>query len=129
MEALHITEQKGAVTFEVRVAPRASRETILGVHAGALKIALTAPPVEGAANEALAKLLAKRLGVPRGQVTLVRGERATIRAHQRALPPALAKLYAALTAEMECVLFGTNARPAPTPRSAPARARRSSRRR
>lgn len=54
--------------------PRASRERILGLHDRALKVALTAAPVEGAANEALVRLLAKALGVPRGAVRIVRGE-------------------------------------------------------
>lgn len=63
------------VRFAVRVAPRASRDGILGVHDGALKVALTAPPVEGAANEALVRLLAKALGVAKGEVRVVQGER------------------------------------------------------
>jgi len=64
------------VTFEVRVAPRASRNAIMGVHEGALKVALTAPPVEGAANDALRKLIAKVLGVPKSNVEIIHGERA-----------------------------------------------------
>jgi len=64
------------VTFEVRVAPRASRNAIAGVHEGALKVSLTAPPVEGAANEALRKLFAKALGVPKSNIEIIRGERA-----------------------------------------------------
>jgi uncharacterized protein (TIGR00251 family) len=75
MDDLTIREQPGSVTFEVRVAPRASRDAVLGVHGGALKVALTAPPVEGAANDALEKLLARLLDVPRRAVTIVRGER------------------------------------------------------
>ena len=63
------------MTFEVRVAPRASRNAIVGVHEGALKVSLTAPPVEGAANEALRKLLAKALGVPKSNIEIIRGER------------------------------------------------------
>jgi uncharacterized protein (TIGR00251 family) len=63
------------VRVPIRVAPRASRDAIVGVHDGALKIALTAPPVEGAANDALVRLLAKALGVPKGAVRLVQGER------------------------------------------------------
>ena len=63
------------MTFEVRVAPRASRNAIAGVHEGALKVSLTAPPVEGAANEALRKLFAKALGVPKSSIEIIRGER------------------------------------------------------
>ena len=59
----------------MRVAPRASRNELAGVEAGALKVRLTAPPVEGAANQALIKLLAKSLGVAKGKISVVSGER------------------------------------------------------
>lgn len=75
MSGLHVQEGDDSVTFEVRVAPRASRNAIVGVHEGALKVSLTAPPVEGAANEALRKLLAKALGVPKSNIEIIRGER------------------------------------------------------
>jgi uncharacterized protein len=74
--ALRLTETDGGVRIEIRVAPRASREAILGEHDGALKVALTAAPVDGAANEALVALLASALGVPKRAVTLVRGQTA-----------------------------------------------------
>ncbi len=73
-DALRISEQHGAVCFDVRVAPRASRAAITGVHAGALKLSLTAPPVDGAANAALIELLADALAVPRRAVRIARGE-------------------------------------------------------
>lgn len=57
----------------VRVQPRASRNGMAGCHGAALKVALTAPPVEGAANQALCQLLAKELGVAKSQATLVQG--------------------------------------------------------
>jgi len=79
MSELRINEQDGAVTFEVRVAPRASRNRIVGVQEGALKVALTAPPVDGAANEALKKLLAKAVGVAKSDVEILRGDRARIK--------------------------------------------------
>jgi uncharacterized protein len=72
--ALRLTERTGVVRVEVRVAPRASREAILGEHDGALKVALTAAPVDGAANEALVALLASALGVPKKAVVLVSGQ-------------------------------------------------------
>ncbi|UJR86406.1 DUF167 domain-containing protein [Sandaracinus amylolyticus] len=71
---LSIEEGPGLVRFDVRVAPRSSRDAILGVHDGAMKVALTAPPVEGEANAALVALLAKKLGVAKRDVVLVRGE-------------------------------------------------------
>jgi uncharacterized protein (TIGR00251 family) len=63
------------VTLRVRVQPRSSREGLAGVREGALVVRLTAPPVEGAANEALVRFLADLLGVPRSAVTLRHGAR------------------------------------------------------
>lgn len=60
--------------FRVRVSPRASRDAIGGAHDGALKVSLTAPPVDGAANAALVKLLAKRLRVAKSAVRITSGE-------------------------------------------------------
>jgi len=57
----------------VRVQPRASRDALAGERAGALVVRLTAPPVEGAANEALARFLGKALGVPPSAVRIVAG--------------------------------------------------------
>lgn len=71
---LEVTRLADGVSFQVKVAPRASREAIGGVHAGALKVSLTAPPVEGEANQALCALLAKRLGVAKRSVTIVHGQ-------------------------------------------------------
>ncbi len=64
------------VRIDVRVIPRASRTHVAGERDGALLIRLAAPPVDGAANEALVAFLAKALAVPRRSVTLVRGETA-----------------------------------------------------
>lgn len=75
MSGLRVRREEGAITFEVRVAPRASRNRVIGVQDGILKVALTAPPVDGAANEALRKLLSSVLGVPKSAVEIVRGER------------------------------------------------------
>jgi uncharacterized protein len=74
-DELRVHEQNGAACFDVRVAPRAARAAIIGVHAGALKLSLTAPPVDGAANSALIELLADALAVPKRAVRIVRGER------------------------------------------------------
>jgi uncharacterized protein (TIGR00251 family) len=63
------------VLLRVRVQPRASREAVVGEAEGRLRVALTAPPVEGAANDALRRFLASRLGVARGRVTLEAGEK------------------------------------------------------
>jgi uncharacterized protein len=55
------------------VQPRASANQIAGLHDGVLKVRLTAPPVEGAANAALVAFIAQALGVPRRQVSVVAG--------------------------------------------------------
>ena len=60
--------------LDVLIVPRASREKIGPVTGGRLKIAVTAPPVEGDANAAVVALLAWALGVPRRNVSVVRGE-------------------------------------------------------
>jgi uncharacterized protein (TIGR00251 family) len=72
-QTLSLREAAGAVCFGVRVSPRASREQINGVHAGALKLSLTAAPVDGAANDALIALLARALHVPKRAVRITAG--------------------------------------------------------
>lgn len=57
----------------VRITPRASRDEVVGERGGVLMVRVTAPPVDGAANEALVRLLAKALGVPRGGVMIASG--------------------------------------------------------
>jgi uncharacterized protein (TIGR00251 family) len=74
-----IIEHAGAVTFDVKVQPRARRERIVGLDGGRVKIALTAPPVDGAANEALVAFLATALGVPRRDVEILRGKTARLK--------------------------------------------------
>ena len=59
----------------MRIAPRASRDAIGAMLGGELIVRVTAPPVDGRANEAVTRLLAKRLRVARGAVTIVRGQR------------------------------------------------------
>jgi uncharacterized protein (TIGR00251 family) len=61
------------VRISVHVQPRAARSEIVGLHGAALKVRLQAPPVDGAANEALVTLLAERLGVARRAVRVVAG--------------------------------------------------------
>jgi uncharacterized protein len=73
---LAITEAEGAITFDVQVVPRASRDRLGPVLGDRLKVQLTAPPVDGAANDALVALVARALGRPRGDVTVVRGHTA-----------------------------------------------------
>lgn len=71
---MEIGDKDGALTFSIRVVPRASRSEIVGFHDGALKIRIAAPPVEGAANTEIIKLFAKKLGVAKSDVEIVSGE-------------------------------------------------------
>ena len=68
-----VTEADGAITFDVQVVPRAGRDRLGPVHGDRLKIQLTAPPVDGAANDALVALVARALGRRRADVAVVRG--------------------------------------------------------
>ena len=72
MIAIHNTP--AGATLQVKVHPRARKNAITGVVGDAIKIALTAPPVEGRANEACIEFVAKFLNVPRSSVTIAAGE-------------------------------------------------------
>lgn len=72
-DEVEVEVRGGEIIFLVRVQPRASRDAIEGEHAGALKVRLTAPPVDDRANDALVRLLAERLNVPRSAVRIVSG--------------------------------------------------------
>ena len=68
-----VRDSAQGATFTVRVQPRAKRNAIVAEMGDALKIALTAPPVEGKANQACMEFLAEFLNVPRSSVTIVGG--------------------------------------------------------
>ena len=72
---LEIKSQEGAVTFLVRVQPRASKDEIAGVMEGALKVRLRAPALEDRANEALCEYLAELLKTPKAAVRILSGHR------------------------------------------------------
>jgi len=69
-----ILDSESGATFAVKVHPRAKKNAITGELGGALKVALTAPPVEGRANEACIEFFANLLKVPRSSVTIASGE-------------------------------------------------------
>ena len=73
MTGITVTEHAGSFRFRVRVQPRASRNEVVGVMEGAVRIRLQSPPVDGLANEALIDFLADRLGVSRRMVRIVSG--------------------------------------------------------
>jgi uncharacterized protein (TIGR00251 family) len=68
-----ISERDNAAAFAVKVQPRARKNEIKGDIDGALKVALTAPPIEGRANEACVEFFAKLLKVPRSSITIASG--------------------------------------------------------
>ena len=70
---IRYSEQDGALTFAVVVVPRASRSEIVGEHGGALRVRIAAPPVDGAANGELQRLLAKILKLPQNAVEIIAG--------------------------------------------------------
>jgi uncharacterized protein len=75
LEGLKVGRGKGGVCLEVDVKVRASRTAILGVQNERLSVALAAPPVDGAANTALRRLLADELSIPQKNIEIVSGEK------------------------------------------------------
>ena len=69
-----ILESASGVTFAVKVHPRAKKNAITGEIGDALKVSLTAPPVDGKANAACIEFIAKLLKVPRSSVSIASGE-------------------------------------------------------
>jgi uncharacterized protein len=69
-----IHDTPAGATFTVKVHPRAKKNAITGALGDALKLALTAPPVDGRANEACIEFFASLLKVPRSSVTIASGE-------------------------------------------------------
>jgi uncharacterized protein len=69
-----LSEREGALWLQVKAQPRARRNEISGLLGSELKVKITAPPVDSAANEALVEYLAATLNCPRRAVTLVRGQ-------------------------------------------------------
>jgi uncharacterized protein len=72
---IEMKEKAGGVQFAVRVIPGASKNEMAGIQDGALKIKLTAPPVEGKANKACIDFLARLLGVRRSALAIASGEK------------------------------------------------------
>jgi uncharacterized protein (TIGR00251 family) len=69
-----LREGPDGVSFAIRVQPRARRNAVVGELGDALKIALTAPPVDGLANEACVGFFAELLGIPRASVMIASGQ-------------------------------------------------------
>jgi uncharacterized protein (TIGR00251 family) len=71
---MEIVEKDGAVTVIVRVVPRASKSEIVGIHDGTLKVRIASPPVDGAANAELIKLLAKQFRISSREIEIISGD-------------------------------------------------------
>ena len=79
MSGLRVSATGGRVRFTVRVQPRASRTEVSGIHGDALKVRLSAPPVDGAANAALIEFLSQLFAVPRRAVMILAGESSRVK--------------------------------------------------
>ncbi len=71
---LFVQEKPEGILFRIHVQPRSSKNQVVGLYGDALKVKLTAPPVEGAANKMCAEFLAKCLGVSKSGVEIVSGQ-------------------------------------------------------
>jgi uncharacterized protein (TIGR00251 family) len=69
-----IQDTPAGATFSIKIHPRARKNAITGVLGDALKLSLTAPPVEGRANDACVEFLANLLNLPRSSVTIASGQ-------------------------------------------------------
>ncbi len=67
-------QEPDALLLKIFVQPRASRNRFCGIHDGELKLQLTSPPVDGAANECCREFLAKQLKRPKSSITIISGE-------------------------------------------------------
>ena len=74
-ERLNLRATATGVRLEVEVKVRASRTAVLGIKSERLSVALAAPPVDNAANDALCRLLADRLSIPRRDIAIVSGDK------------------------------------------------------
>jgi len=71
---MDLGEKNGSIIFDIRVVPRASRSEIVGEHGGGLKVRIASPPVAGAANADLIRILAKYFGVAKKDIEIVGGQ-------------------------------------------------------
>ena len=71
--------ENGRLEIRVQVVPRASRSEVVGEHNGVLRVRIAAAPVDGAANEELIRVLAKKFDVPRRAVSIIAGQTSRIK--------------------------------------------------
>jgi len=87
MSPLELTSVAGGTRFRLRVKPGARKSAIVGVHGGALKVSVNAPPDRGRANESVVELLADVLDLPTSAVEIVAGASSQDKTVVVALPP------------------------------------------
>ncbi len=78
---------KDGIIIEIKVAPRSSKREIIGVVGNALKVKLTAPPVDGAANEQLIELLSGEFGIRKSNIIIIKGETSKLKTVKIINPP------------------------------------------
>jgi uncharacterized protein (TIGR00251 family) len=71
---MNLVEKDGSITIDIRVVPRAFRSEVIGEVDGRLKVRIASPPVDGAANAELIRLLAKTFGVAKSGIEIVAGQ-------------------------------------------------------
>jgi len=87
-DELELVSVAGGTRLRLRVKPGARKTAIVGVHGGALKVAVAAAPEKGKANRAVVDLLAEALDLPSSAVTITAGEASQDKAVEIALTPA-----------------------------------------
>lgn len=89
-----VTLTESGLALNLFIQPKASRDAIVGLHGDELKIAITAPPVDGQANAHLVKFLAKQFRVAKSQVSLTKGElgrhKSVLISSPKTIPPVVA---------------------------------------
>ncbi|ENV9332623.1 DUF167 family protein YggU [Klebsiella aerogenes] len=84
------------LVLRLYIQPKASRDSLVGLHGDELKVAITAPPIDGQANAHLVKYLAKQFRVAKSQVLIEKGELGRHKQikiiHPQQIPPAVAAL-------------------------------------
>ena len=74
MDKVPFTRTRDGIRIEVKVEPRSSKKGLAGVLGNKLKVKLTSPPVDGAANEQLIEVLAEAFGIKKSAITIIRGQ-------------------------------------------------------
>lgn len=74
MDSIPYTKTKDGICIEVKVEPRSSKKGLAGVLGNKLKVKLTAPPVDGAANEQLVEVLAEAFDIKKSAIKIIRGQ-------------------------------------------------------